>query len=215
MVPSTAHRLLGALCDRGFAVQDQTRNYRAGPELRTAAEDAIPLAELRRAARPALEWLNDALGETAQLMVLKGPRIEFVDGLESTGALRVGVRIGDQMPAYCSAGGKALLAELANDDIARAYPEGLTPWPTARITDVPDLLKHLDAVRRSGYGVNINETEDGVCGVGMCLHDPVRSIGALTVAMPTTRFRRSDIQRYADALRTAIGMTEQQLLNES
>ena len=32
VVPSTAHRLLVALCYDGFAVQDRDRRYRAGPE---------------------------------------------------------------------------------------------------------------------------------------------------------------------------------------
>lgn len=216
VVPSTAHRLLGALCDRGFAVQHRDRRYQAGPELHTPAGDSVSLTDLRRAARPALEWLNASFGETAQLMVINGPRIQFVDGLESPGALRVGVRIGDQMPAYCSAGGKALLASLPDEDVAGLYPSGLTPWPAARITEVPELLQQLGQVRTFGYGVNIDETEDGVCGVGVCIHHRTdRPVGAMTLALPTTRFHKNDLQRYADDLREAADMTRQRLHADS
>lgn len=212
VVPSTAHRLLGALCHRGFAVQTRDRLYRAGPELIATVGGEIQQATLRRAARPALEWLTDTVGETAQLMVLKGQNIEFIDGAEAGGVLRVAARIGDQMPAYCSAGGKALLAEVGDDEVDTIYHNGLPPWRTARITDLDALKTHLANVRKAGYGVNIDETESGVCGIGVCVRDGKhRPIAALTIALPSTRFDRNDLRRYVDSLRSAAHTVEDNL----
>lgn len=211
VVPSTAHRLLAALCDRGFAVQTAGRLYQAGPEI-AAVGAGLSTHALRDAAQPALRWLTETVEETSQLMVLKGQNIEFIEGVESSSVLRVIALAGERMPAYCSAGGKALLAELDDEEIDQIYQHGLPPWPSARITDVASLKKHLTAVRRSGYGVNIEETEGNVCGVGVCVRDDTgRPIAALTLAIPSPRFNQSDLDRYVAGLRTAADLVRRRL----
>ena len=211
VVPSTAHRLLAALCDRGFAVQTAGRLYQAGPEIAPAGS-GLSTNALRNAARPALRWLTETVEETSQLMVLKGQNIEFIDGVESSSVLRVTARTGERMPAYCSAGGKALLAELDDEEIDQIYHHGLPPWRTARITDVASLKTHLAGVHRSGYGVNVEETEGGVCGVGVCVRDDTgHPIAALTLAIPSPRFNQSELDRYVGGLRTAADLVRQRL----
>ena len=201
---STAHRLLSALVQRGFAVQDRKRRYAAGPVLVPQGAQ-VHTGLLRRLAFPVLQGLHQRVGETVQMMVLKGPNILFIDGIEDVGrSLRVGMRLGVEMPAYCSAGGKALLAEMTNVDIEQVYRGGLTPWPTARFTSLTALKRHLATVRRLGYGTNLEETERGVHGVGVSVHAPSGSkVAALTIALPSVRFRRQDLPRYVDSLATA------------
>lgn len=210
--PSTAHRLLNALTRRGFAAQDRERRYVAGPVL---VSEGVQLNAglLRRLAYPVLQNLHERLGETVQVMVLKGAHILFVDGIEDVGrSLRVGMRIGDEMPAYCSAGGKALLAEMSNADVERLYRGGLTPWPTARFTTVTALKRHLTAVRRLGYGTSVEETERGVRGLGVSVSTPSgRTVAALTTAVPSVRFRRQDAHRYIEGLTAARAELEESL----
>ncbi len=215
VVPSTAHRLLAALCARGFAIQDRDRRYRAGPELAAMLGSGVNQGALRKAARPALEWLTDAVGETSHLMILNGPNIEFIDGVEARTVLKIAARIGDQMPAYCSAGGKALLAALGDDEVDTVYHNGLTPWRTARITDVAALKSHLEGVRTIGYGVNTGETESGVCGIGMCVHgSDRRPVAALTIAVPSPRFDPHNLGRLAQTLHEAVAMIEEKLRSQ-
>ena len=202
--PSTAHRLLNALTRRGFAAQDRERRYVAGPVFVPEVMQ-LNAGLLRRLAYPVLQNLHERLGETVQVMVLKRANILFVDGIEDVGrSLRVGMRIGDEMPAYCSAGGKALLAEMGNADVERLYRGGLTPWPTARFTTVSALKRHLTTVRRLGYGSSVEETERGVHGLGVSVRTPSgRTVAALTTAVPSVRFRRQDVHGYVESLTTA------------
>src|SRR5574340_1483492 len=173
VAPSTAHRLLSTLVHREFAVQDRERRYIAGPALVQREAPPVTVGTLRKLARPALEELHTRLDETVQLMILQGEHIRFIDGVDDqTRTLRVVMRIGDQMPAYCSAGGKALLAELTNRDVEQIYKGGLTPWPVARFSSVSALKRHLAGVRKLGYGTSIEETEQGVIGFGVAVHDP-------------------------------------------
>ncbi len=201
VAPSTAHRILNALCHRSFAVQDSDRGYRAGPAL-GQSQAPVSRAVFSRASRPALAALSELLNETAHLLVLQGAFVRFIDGVESEQPLRVAMRLGAHMPAHCSAGGKALLAELAPPDVDRLYRGGMPRWATAKVGSVPELKRQLLATRRRGYGLNVEETEPGVCGLGVCVRDiEGRPVGAITVAVPSTRFK--DRRRFADAVRDA------------
>ena len=207
---STAHRLLAALVYRGYAVRDSHRRYVAGPELELArghAED--PTVRLRARARPALEELHATTGETVELMVLQHDSIRFLDGIESEEPLRVTARIGDLMPAHCASGGKALLAELDDAYLEELYRDGLPPWPTATITELPQLRRELSRVRSRGYATNFEETERGVCSVGLAVRDGHdEAVASLVVAVPSARFSRSEIGRYVDALHQAAAVAD-------
>ena len=213
--PSTAHRLLNALTRRGFAAQDRQRRYVAGPVFVPQGAQ-LNTGLLRRLAYPVLQSLHERLGETVQVMVLKGKNILFVDGIEDVGrSLRVGMRIGDEMPAYCSAGGKALLAGMSNPDVERLYRGGLTPWPTARFTTVKALERHLTTVRRLGYGTSVEETEQGVHGLGVRVGTPAgTTVAAVTTAVPSVRFRRQDVVGYVEGLTAARDQLEEAVAAE-
>lgn len=212
VAPSTAYRLLASLVFRGFAAQDRDRRYRLGPVLAPRPSEPLTPSGLRALAHPLLEQLHDQVGETVQLMVLHRQNIRFLDGIECELPLRVGVRIGDEMPAHCSAGGKAILAALSNADLDRLYHLGLPPWPTARYTDLPALKRHLARVRRAGYGANVEETEQGVSGIGMAVRDDRgRPVGALTVAVPSARFLRERMEVMIDPLSQAVTALESRL----
>ena len=91
---STAHRLLAMLEYHGFARQDpETRAYGPG----------AGLADLRSAARPALERLCAEVGETTHVVALRDASVEFLDSAETSQGLRVGSRVGILMPAHCTA----------------------------------------------------------------------------------------------------------------
>lgn len=212
VVPSTAYRLLSALVYRGFAIQGSDRRYRIGPVLRTTRAEPLTLSALRAAAHPALERLHRAVGETVQLMVLQGPYIRFIDGIESELPLRVGVRTGDKMPAHCSAGGKAILAALSAAELDAVYRGHFPDWPTARITNLASLRRHLAQVRKNGYGTNSEETEQGVSGIGMTIHDALgRPIAAFTIAIPSARYAHERLDTFLTALSEAARETEQRI----
>jgi IclR family transcriptional regulator, acetate operon repressor len=191
VAPSSAHRLLATLCHRGFATQDQHHQYHPGPELTAAAPTAPSLPHLLRVTRPALHDLYARTGESVHLVVPVGPDVRFVDGIEGDQPLRIGLRTGARMPAYCTSGGKAMLADLDWSEVEALHPHGLRPWPHARIGDLPSLRRQLAKVRKQGYGTNTEESERGVTAIGASIRSPSgRPVAALSVATPTARFDR-------------------------
>lgn len=204
VAPSTAHRLLSALAFRGFVRQDKARQYRAGPVLVHHEDTTISLNRLRECSRQPLLHLHEKVAETVQLMILRGPNIQFIDGVEAESTLRVAMRFGDQMPAFASAGGKAILAELGNNALEQIYRRGLPAWPTSRITTMAQLKQDMATVRRNEFGTNFEETEQGVIGVGVAILDASGApIAGLTTASPSVRFRRERLDLHVGALREA------------
>ena len=99
---ATAHRLATALEVHGLVGRDAEGRFRLGPRLAAPA-----LADL---ARPALERLRDATGESVQLYVRQGDQRLCVAALESPHGLRTIVPVGALLPLDRGSAGRALTA---------------------------------------------------------------------------------------------------------
>lgn len=210
---STAHRLLSMLQYRGFAMQDdEGRMYRAGPALIEIGLKAVRDLDLRQAARPHLEHLNAAVDETVHLLLLEGSGARFIDGIESSRALRVTSRTGMLLPAHCTAGGKALLAALSREELRALLPDKRLIGLTAKsVVTRAQLEAELDEVAQRGYATNTGESEDDVTAIGVAIRDQRgRARAAAAIAVPSSRMDADRLEAYAAALietTRAIGTT--------
>src|SRR5712692_2066257 len=102
---ATAHRLARALEVHGLVRRTADGRFAVGPRL-----DAVALPEL---ARPALETLSHATGESVQLFVRRGDRRLCVAALESPSELRTIVPVGASLPLDRGSAGKVLSEEAA------------------------------------------------------------------------------------------------------
>jgi DNA-binding IclR family transcriptional regulator len=202
---STAHRLLAMLQYRGFVRQDAaTRSYVPGPTLDGLAFGVLRRLDVRTRARPVLERLNADLGETIHLGRLEGSQVHFIDSMESARALRVGGRLGRSMPAHCTSTGKALLAELAEDELLRLFPtEELVQLTSNSIGTRTALLEELARIRAQGYSRSMEEAEEGVSSIAVALHSTRSPRLAINVSVPVNRmtdeFRGAILGRLTEA----------------
>ena len=100
---ATAHRLASALEVHGFVARDTDGRFTVGPR--------IAGRSLAQAARPALEALRDATGESVQLYVRRGDLRVCVVSLESPHSLRTIVPVGAALPMGRGSAGKVLRDE--------------------------------------------------------------------------------------------------------
>jgi DNA-binding IclR family transcriptional regulator len=209
---STAHRLLTTLKSHEFAAQDRgNAAYRIGPALTKIGLVANERLDVRRAAAPMLERLRQETGETVSLSVLEGQNVRFVECREGTRAVRVGDRTGLVLPAGATAGGKALLAALPEEDLERRFPEEL-PALTEATPTRERLRDELDAARRDGYAVNLEESENGICAVAAAVRDPAGTpLGAIALVVPSNRFDHAAAERWAPVLFEAVRWVEETL----
>lgn len=206
---STAHRLLAMLVYRDFAEQDEDRRYVAGPVLRGAAAPE-PVADLRRIALPHLEALAARTDESVNLAIVVGDQTRFIATVESTQVLRVGDREGRVLPAHLASGGRAVLAQRPEADVVDLYARS-----DAQV-DLPALLRDLRRVRKQGFAVNDQATETGVTAIGQALRCPDgMAPAAVSIAMPTVRFRRNRLPEWTNHLATAVARIERDLADGS
>ncbi|MEB3366605.1 IclR family transcriptional regulator [Saccharopolyspora mangrovi] len=202
---STAHRLLAMLVYRDFAVQDDSKVYRAGPVLELASHSQSTVSRLRQVALPHLRSLVDKLGESVNLTVRTGRTARFIASVECQQALRVGSREGMVFPAHRISGGLLLLAELTDDELDSVYAGA----DAAEAPELDALRRELAKVRRNGFVVNQGRSERGVVAIGV----PVRSadgavIAGVSVSMPSVRYDRQRLRPIVAVLSSVVSALE-------
>jgi IclR family transcriptional regulator, acetate operon repressor len=185
---STVQRIVAALeTEKLVIAATPNGRVRLGPTiLRLAASvrsDFIALA------RPFLERLSEKLHETVDLSTVKKNHLVFIDQVIGSQRLRAVSAVGDTFPLYCTANGKAYLAQLTDDAIealiGRAY-EARTPHTLTRLDA---LLGDLKTARKSGVAYDREEHTLGISAAGVALHDPLGNAVAISVPVPTQRFK--------------------------
>jgi IclR family transcriptional regulator, acetate operon repressor len=207
---STAHRLLAMLVYRDFAVQAEDRSYRPGPAVAAEPLRGEPAQRLRQLMRPHMEALCDEVAETINLVVRLGVQTRFLHTVESAQVLRVGDRQGAILPAWKTSGGKALLAELPDAQLT-ALLRGVNGRPPEGMTAAErrGVVNQLRLVREQGYAENIEESESGVCAIGVCLRDKAGDpVAALSVSAPSVRYTPDRSRAFLRELRTTVARAQ-------
>jgi DNA-binding IclR family transcriptional regulator len=191
---STAHRLLTTLRAHGFVVQDSSRAYGVGPALRELGAAIAESRVVRARCRVHMQALCDELGETVNLVALRGTDAVFVDSVETRRPLRVAGREGVVLPAHAVSAGKALLAALPVNVLRDLYAdEALTALTERTLRTRTALEAQLELVRQRGYAVNIGEAERGITAAACAI--PGRAASerlAIAVSAPSSRVHDDD-----------------------
>jgi len=217
VAPSTAHRLLAMLQWHGFVHQNPgSRAYFAGRALLSIGLAALHELAVRNVARPEIEELSHAVGETVHLIILQGSRTLIVDAVEGEQVVRVGARIGGSAPPNCVSAGKVLLSAMTDRQVAALIGPDPLPQMTERsIGTLAELYEELEVVRRQGYATNFDEHELGATAVAVPIPVPPGVIpAAVTVNAPSGRLPRERIPEVVAAARHFADRIAAKLLDE-
>jgi DNA-binding IclR family transcriptional regulator len=185
---STVQRIVAALAaERLVIAASPTGRVRLGPAiLRLAAAVRTDFVAL---ARPFLVQLSHELHETVDLATIKGDHLVFVDQVIGPQRLRTVSAVGESFPLYCTANGKAYLAELDNAEVETLLGRRYAARTTNTLTALPALLADLKAVRKTGVAYDREEHTIGISAAGVALSDPAGNRLAISVPVPTSRFK--------------------------
>lgn len=199
---TVAHRLMATLAARGYVQRDVRGGYMLGP---TCMALASATTDLRAVARPFMERLQRATGETVHLVVVSGRDVVFLDGIEGNHALRVTNRTGRVLPAHSTSVGKAWLAALDPERIDELYGDThLAEVTRFTLRDFDLLRKELTTVRMRGYATSNGESEIGIGSIGVAVCDASgEPRAALSVALPLDRWSDRLEQEAAAELHSA------------
>lgn len=197
---SSAHALLSSLVETGLLQCRMRGRYRIGWRILELSEALRATVDVRAAAGPVLQNLVDRFGETSHLAVLDRYRARYVDKIVGNHMVNVvGVRVGAQLDAHCSAVGKVLLAHRDPEEIRRfVTSKPLRRLTAATITDPRALADELVTVRKAGCAFDQGEAAAEV----HCVAAPVRDdlgtvVAAVSMTVPAGRFdpARNELRR--------------------
>jgi DNA-binding IclR family transcriptional regulator len=190
-----------------------TQAYRLGPEAVTLGLVALDRMDLRTAARPVLERLVKATGETCMLGVISGDHAVYIDQVPSPHEVRMNITVGVSRPFNCTAVGKVLLAYRDDDEMVRLYGAGAFREATARsIRDVDTMRHELERIRREGVALDVEEYLVGA----RCVAAPIRDfegrvVAAVAASGPAERMKAgeehvvTEVRKAAADISAALG----------
>jgi DNA-binding IclR family transcriptional regulator len=184
---STVQRIVAALeAEKLVIAASPTGRVRLGPTLlRLAASVHTDFASL---ARPFLLKLSSELRETVDLATIKNDHLVFVDQVVGSQRLRAVSAVGETFPLYCTANGKAYLAQLDNGAVERLIGRIYEQRTPKTLTRLDALVADLRTVRKTGVAFDREEHTLGICAAGVALRDLLGNYVAISIPMPTTRF---------------------------
>jgi DNA-binding IclR family transcriptional regulator len=187
---STAHRLMMVLEQHRLVDKNpDTGRYRLGLKLFELGSKAIAGLDLRRHAKPYLDRLQRELGETVFFCLLDEGQVFYIEKIESQQSVRTACTVGSRAPAYCTAVGKAMLAELTEAEVNQIVRRwGLKAITPNTITTNSALKAELKAIRCRGYAIDNEEKELGLRCVSAAVRgDQGKLLAALSVSGPAFR----------------------------
>lgn len=196
---STAFRLLTTLEHRGFVKKDENAKFRLALKMVYLGSQVLDSFDIGRVAHPFLEELSRCVGETVHLVVLgDNNNACFIDKVvNQSSSFRMESTVGAQKPAYSTATGKVLLA-YRDEGFQRSYAREtqFCHYTEQTLRDGDALLRELANIRALGYGLDAEESEQGL----FCIAAPIfdysgQAVAAVSASGPSVRMipRREEI----------------------
>jgi len=171
--PSSCFRILKQLTEAGFAQFDpRTKCYTLGVAAAMLGRRALDPANTFAMIRPELE----AFTERTQTSMgfwrrIDRKRIILAGFVESPNPMRIHLSVGQRLPLFIGAVGRAFAAELGLSDAELQEEFSQLRWQSA-----PDLAEYIQQVReyrRTGYTIDPGHFAPGVTTVATVLRDAV------------------------------------------
>ena len=196
---SSVFRLANTLKRRGFLAHPSTgKDYIMGPSVWRLSRQYDWSKMLARIAHDHLKALAALTNETSHLAVREGRSVLFIDHANSTHVISVSGQTGEHVPIYCSAHGKALLADFGENELKSYFGDKpLKAYTRKTVTTLKGLGVVCAEIKKRGYATDDGEYLEGI----RCVAAPIRDrddvvIASIGISAPISRFPDS---RYAES----------------
>lgn len=205
---ATLYRLLQTLTHQNMLSYDPMRQtYSLGMRLVRLAHTAWAQSSLAPLARPHLDRLSSALGETIHLAQLDQGQVLYVDKRNAAQPVEMFSSAGKVGPAYCTGVGKAMMAFLPDDALQQAMVrQSFHRFTPHTYTTPEELSAELEAIRARGFAFDREEHEPGIiCVAAPILSDRGRAIGAISITSTLMRTSLHSLEQLAPQLMDVAG----------
>ncbi len=203
LAPSTVHRVLVTLAVRGVAESDHaTQTWHVGPTAFRHGSAFMRRSGLVERARPVLRRLMEVTGETANLGILDGNAVLFLNQAETHETIRAFFPPGTRSPLHASGIGKALLAHMRSFELRQLLREmQLSRFTPMTLSEPQALLDDLALIRARGYSLDNEERSLGM----RCIAAPVfdlagEAAAGISVSGPLSRMDDGRLEAMSESV---------------
>jgi IclR family transcriptional regulator, blcABC operon repressor len=176
---SSVHGLCNTLMSFGYLRRQADGAFLIGPRVMGLAEAFVSGTDVAQEFNALWVDVGAAPAETVVLSVLDGTDALYVAVRNSARPLGLAFNVGMRLPAYLSGSGKAMLAQLAPDEVRELFAAGLKTHLTRKgPREVEGLLKELALTRKRGYSVDDETVREGVYSFGAPVLDAAGTVVA-------------------------------------
>ncbi len=200
---TTVHRMLLNMQKLGYVDQiPGSRRYTATTKIFELGCAVIKKKSVLRAAKPIMEEILSRTKETVNLSVPDGIHMIVLDKAESDYALKEDTPLGGRYLGYCSGTGKAVLAQMTNEEIFNLFTNHkFEPQTPNSISGMKELLKHVEQTRIQGYGIETEEYALGLRCIGAAIFNHEgKVIAGLSITAPCVRFTDEKLPEMVEIL---------------
>ena len=128
---STLHRVCSTMGERGWITRDSgSGNIELGPRVAWLAR-STPASALTAGFHGVARGLLERHNETTCLTMLDGSESVFIAKQETSHQVRLVTSVGSRLPAFASASGRVMLADLPESEVAAMYGSSQLTTPRA------------------------------------------------------------------------------------
>lgn len=201
---SSLHGLLRTLRDTGWIEADETgTRFRLGVRALICGTGYLDRDPVIPYATDSLERVREQTGFTAHYARLCDDQIVYLETRESRHSAHLVSRVGRTLPAHATALGRALLAELADDELSKLLPAQLSALTEHTITERETLRAELVVARERGYAMEREQGTLGVACVAAVVPYRIPATDAMSCSMPADSVTEAEQQRVGNLLHEA------------
>lgn len=205
---STVYGLVNTLAAAGYLEQNpESKRYRLGLKLFELGSLVRERMDLREIARPYLKELSVSFGMTVHMGLYRDWEMVYIDKVDAPNQRIIYSQVGKRAPMYCTGIGKAVLANLNDEDIQHI----LSTQPREALTrntktEASQIMEELAQVRQQGYAVDYEEVEIGLSCVAVPVFDDQKKpVAAISISSSAAVLEQEKIQEAAGYLKKAAG----------
>lgn len=227
---STLYHLLRVGGDKEFILHyPEEQKYGLGPSAAQLSSAYARHEPIVRLATPLLPRMVDEAGENGHLSTLYGHDIVYLLAERAAGKRSLVSTVGVRLLAHTTASGRAILAELTDEQLKAMYSKSDSLLPTKngrttpsrseseqipQFTNLEELRRGLEIVKQRGYAGEQSEVTSGLSSVSVSVRDrtgwPVAAITLTYSQISATKKKKQRLvtiaSRYASLLEKRISL---------
>ena len=211
MPKSSLHPLLQTLADRKYVrFSENTQKYYFGEMLFHLGHAYVENSSLLE---QIMTRLVNRCGVSSFFGVLSGSKVLYLLAKSAPGNIHIVATPGRKVYANGTGVGKSLLSGYTRQELEQLFPEGLPSITEKTITDMDVLYAQLEAVRRTGFSYEREESS----AYTRCIATPItyhgRIIASMSASFLDVERSREELDAIQESLKTAREETEKVICN--